>query len=226
MKTMEFENKLNLGIGIYTPSEISKILQIPNYKVSRWIDKYWDGELGKEFDKQYSWKTNNSKAVSFHTLVEFYIMIQFSEHGVKTRQVLEAHKELTKRYNTAFPFALKDVLDGINTDGKKIYLTINGDTITLDGTKQLNLDFIKIFFKKLEFDSDNLASRYWPLGKNNTILIDPKRKFGSPVLNNKNIYPETIYHQYKAGDSKEYIAYLFELELKQIDDAIKYCTAA
>jgi hypothetical protein len=47
---MEFENQLKLGIGIYTPSEIAKILRLPYHKVLRWIDKYWDGELGKEYE--------------------------------------------------------------------------------------------------------------------------------------------------------------------------------
>ena len=149
--------------------------------MNRWIDKYWDGELGHEFEKRYSWKTENSKAVSFHTLVEFYVMMQLAEAGVKTRKVLEAHKELSQLYGTHFPFALKEVLDGINTDGKRIFFDIEDNTISLDGTKQLNLGFIKIFFKKLEFDTNNLASRLWPLGREKSILIDPERKFGHPV---------------------------------------------
>lgn len=223
---MIFENKPQLGLGIYTPAEISQILRLPYYKVNRWIDKYWDGELGLEFEKRYSWKSDNSKAVSFHTLVEFYVMVQFSEAGVKTRSVLEAHKELSKTYGTPFPFALKEVLDSIRTDGKKIYFSREGNTITLDGSRQLNLDFIQVFFKKLEFDSDSLASRFWPLGKENSILIDPERKFGHPVVNDKNIYPETIFNHYKSGDPIEYISLVYNLTEKEVKDAINYLEAA
>ncbi len=57
---MNFENKPKIGLGIYTPSEIAQILRLPNYKITRWITKYWDGELGKEFNSLYSWKTGNS----------------------------------------------------------------------------------------------------------------------------------------------------------------------
>ncbi len=223
---MEFENKLKLGIGIYTSSDISKILNIPYYKVSRWIKKYWDGELGAEYNHRYSWRTSGSDAVGFHTLIEFYVMMQFSNAGVSTKHILNAHKELTNRYSTPFPFAQKTVLKGINTDGRKIFLTINGDTITVDGTKQLNLSFIKTLFRKLDFNSDELAIRYWPLGRANTVVVDPKRKFGHPVVSNKNIYPETLFSLYKAGETKEYIAFLYELTKKQVNDAIKYCQAA
>lgn len=106
---MIFENKPQLGLGIYTPAEIAQILRLPYYKVNRWIDKYWDGELGHEFEQRYSWKTDNSKAVSFHTLVEFYVMMQLADAGVKTRKVFEAHKELSQIFNTNFPFTLKEV---------------------------------------------------------------------------------------------------------------------
>ncbi|WP_037318619.1 DUF433 domain-containing protein [Salegentibacter sp. Hel_I_6] len=223
---MIFENKPQLGFGIYTPAEIAQILRLPYYKVNRWIDKYWDGELGHEFEKRYSWKTENSKAVSFHTLVEFYVMMQLADAGVKTRKVLEAHKELSQLYKTHFPFALKEVLDGINTDGKRIFLNLDDTTITLDGTKQLNLSFIKLFFKKLEFDANNLASKLWPLGKEKSILIDPTRKFGHPILDMKNIYPETIFNHFKAGDPIEYISYVYELTEKEVRDAIEYMDAA
>lgn len=223
---MNFENTLQLGIGIYTPSEIAKILRLPYQKVNRWIEKYWDGELGEEFENKYSWKTDNSKAVGFHTLVEFYVMMQFAEVGVKTRSVLESHKELSCLFNTAFPFALKEVLNGIETDGRKIYLTENDRVMTLDGTKQLNLKFIHRFFKKLDFDTDHLASRYWPLGRKKSVLIDPERKFGHPVLNNKNIYPETIYQHYIAGDPIPYLAYVYELTEDEVKNALEFCEVA
>lgn len=223
---MIFENKPQLGLGIYTPAEIAQILRLPYYKVNRWIDTYWDGELGREFEKKYSWKTENSKAVSFHTLVEFYVMMQLADAGVKTRKVLEAHKELSQFFNTSFPFALKEVLDGINTDGKRIFLSLEDTTITLDGTKQFNLGFIKVFFKKLEFGSNNLASRLWPLGKEKSVLIDPERKFGHPVLEMKNIFPEIIYGHYKAGDPIEYISYVYKVTEKEVRDAIEFIDAA
>lgn len=223
---MDFENQLQINTGFYTVAEIAHILHLPYYKVSRWINDYWDDMLGKQFESKYSWEVNNSKAVSFHTLVELYVMMQFSEAGVTTRQILSSHKELSKLYQTAFPFALKDVLQGIHTDGNKIFLKKDDNIITLDGTMQLNLDFIKIFFKKLDYDSDNLASRYWPLGKEKAILVDPKRKFGHPVLNETNIFPETIYKLHVGGESVEYISYLYEISEKYIKDAIDYCSAA
>jgi uncharacterized protein (DUF433 family) len=223
---VDFENKLSLGNGIYTIREIARILRLPYAKVHRWLNTYWEGELGKFFEGNYSWKVENSQAVGFHTLIEFYILVQFAEAGVKTREVLKAHVELSKELQTPFPFAQRNVLEKIRTDGKKIFLTSNGITCTLDGTKQLNLSFIRLFLKNLEFDSDLVASRFWPLGKDKGILVDPRRKFGHPVVNKSNIYPETIYNLYKAGEPEKFIAFTYEISEEDVRHAIEYCEAA
>lgn len=223
---MEFENKLEIGYGIYTTPEVATILRLPYQKVHRWINEYWDKKLGSQYGNQYSWTSGKSRAVSFHTLVEFYVMMQFSEAGVKPRDVLTAHKELSNKYSTAFPFANRDVLKGINTDGKKIYFSEGEDNLSLDGTSQLNLEFIKQFFRKLDFDGSEIASRFWPMGRNSSIVVDPERKFGHPIIDGRNIYPETICNLHKAGEPLDYIAYIYELTVKQVKDALQYCSAA
>lgn len=220
---LNFENKPQIGTGIYTASEIAHILQLPYSKVHTWMVKYWDGKLGKAFETQYSWKTENTRAVSFHTLVEFYIMMQLSEAGVKPKEVLKAHNILANKFNTAFPFAKKSLLEGIKTDGKRIYLTMGEDTVTLDGSYQFNLNLIKAFFKNLDFDSEEVASRFWPLGKEKSVVVDPMRKFGRAVLATHNIYPETLQSHVKAGDSIPYLALVFEISEQEIEDALAYC---
>lgn len=220
---MNFENKLAIGKGCYTASEIAHILQLPYYKVHMWMVKYWDGKLGKEFETKYSWKVDNSRAVSFHTLVEFYVMMQLSEAGVKPKEVLKAHTKLANDYNTAFPFAQKALLEGIQTDGSTIYLKMGDNILSLDGSNQLNLDIIKDFFKKLDFDDEDVASRFWPMGKDHSIVVDPERKFGHAILNGHNIYPEVLCRHIDAGDPEDYVALIYELTAKEVKDAVEYC---
>lgn len=220
------ENKPNIGTGIYTVSDIASILRLPYSKVNLWVNKYWDGELGQKFERQYSWTVDNSKAVSFHTLIEFYVLYQLAEAGVKTRQVLKAHIELSEYFNTQFPFAQGNILKNIRTDGKCVFFKDNGNILSLDGTKQFNLSFIEIFFKNLDFDDEYLASRFWPLGKSKSIVIDPKRQFGQPVVGKTNIYPETLFNLYKGGEPIDFIASMYEIEKQQVVDAIDFCSAA
>jgi len=226
MNEMNFENKPKIGLGIYTASEIARILRVPYRKVYTWMNKYWDGKIGKDYGSKYSWDINGKRAVSFHTFIEFYVMMRFSEAGVKPKQVLEAHAELAKMYSTPFPFARKEVLNGIKSDGKHVFLKNKEGIIELNGTKQFNLNLIEMFFINLEFDKDNLASRFWPIGKEKSILVDPKRRFGRPVIDGKNIFPEIIFSHHRAGDPIPYIAYVYQISEAEVSHALEYCKAA
>ncbi|MFD1616607.1 DUF433 domain-containing protein [Gelatiniphilus marinus] len=224
---MKFENKAEIGTGIYTLPDLARILNLDYHKVQRLLNEYWDKRFAKEFSEKYSWTVGKSKAVSFHTLVEFYIFYQLKESGVSTQGILKAHKELSQIFNTPFPFAKSEILDGINCFGKKIVFEMNNDEIIdLDSTKQLNLKFIKNFMHKLEFDNNSLATRLYPLGKKNSVIVDPKHQFGQPTIQGTNLFPETIYNLYKKKESKKFIASSYDITLKQVNDAIDYCKTA
>lgn len=223
---MDFENRVKINNGIYTVPDVSKILRLPYQKVNYWLNKYWDKELGDAFEGRYSWTIENTRAVSFHTLIEFYVFYHLGEVGVRPKDVLKAHIELSNLFDTPFPFAKRTILENIRTTGKNVFLESEKGIFSLDGIRQFNLDFIRIFFKNLDFDNDLVASRFWPLGKERSILIDPRRQFGHPVLGLTNIYPETIYNLYKAGEPVEFLAFTYELDQRVINDAIEYCEAA
>jgi len=221
--TPDFENTPSLGRGIYTVPDIAHLLDIPYYKANRWINEYWDRRLAYNLSQRYSWTDGKAKAVSFHTLVELYTFFQLSQVGVRTNKILEAHKVLARQFDTAFPFATSYVLNNMFTDGRSIFLDeVENPIITLDISFQLNLDFVKLFFKKLEFDSGELANRLWPLGKDRNIVIDPQYKFGQPTINGTNILPSTIASLIKAGETEDFVMSLYNLEQRQVHDALEF----
>lgn len=221
---MKFENNAEIGTGIYTLPDLARILNLEYHKVQRLLNEYWDKRFAQEFSEKYSWTVGKSKAVSFHTLVEFYIFYQLKESGVSTQSILKAHKELSQIFETPFPFAKSEILDGINCFGKKIVFEINNDEIIdLDSTKQLNLKFIKNFMHKLEFDNNSLAMRLYPMGKKNSVIVDPKHQFGQPTIQGTNLFPETIYNLYQKKETKKFIASSYDISVKQVNDAINYC---
>lgn len=224
METMEFENHVELGSGIFTIADIAGILNLKYSKVYKLLNEYWDNRFASQLGQKYSWSVNNTKAVSFHTLVEFYIFFQLKEVGVTTQQILSAHSELSKQCNTAFPFAMSHVINRMTCFGRKIVFEISKDEIiNLDATRQLNLSFIKAFAHKLDFDRNELAEKFYPLGKARRIVIDPKHQFGQATIKDTNIFPQTIYNLYQSKESKKFIALSFEISLREVNDAIEYC---
>jgi uncharacterized protein (DUF433 family) len=223
--TTNFENKAQLGSGIYTVPDIARLLNIPNYKANRWL-KYWNKWLGEKFHESYSWEIGNSKAVNFRALVEFYVFYQFAEAGVNTKEILKTHEVLSAKFHTKVPFADARIIKRLNSDGSKVFIKAkSGPLVVLDGSDQSAFGFIKTFFKKLDFDGP-VASRLWPMGKNKSIVCDPKRQFGQPVIDNTNIFPETIYQLHLGGETNKMIAALYDLSIKQVNNAIEFAKLA
>ncbi|MFH2095126.1 MAG: DUF433 domain-containing protein [Bacteroidota bacterium] len=224
---MTSHNRPYLGGGIFTLPDIGQILKIPYNKVHRWIKEYWDTILAHDFEQTYSWHDGNSRAVSFHTLMELVVFSQLHGSGVKPKKILEAHKELSEKFDTMFPFASFKVIRNMFSDGSKIYFKDGEDVIYSMGShRQLNLKFIVDFFKNIDFGDDELAARFWPMGRENAIVVDPKHQFGQPVIDGTNITADALYSMNKAGDPPKYIAYLYEIEEKQVLDAIEFCKPA
>lgn len=215
-----------IGGGIYTISDVGLILGKPYQKVNRWVKEYWNSKFNNTKFGAYTWSVDGSIGLNFNTLVEIVVFAELRQAGVSIQKIIKAHNELRNQLNTKYPFANKKVIKGLGTDGFKIYFNDKKSTITLDGTRQLNFDFIVEFFKNIDFDKNNLASRYWPMGRKKSIVVDPEHQLGQPVINGTNILPASIYSMYKAGEKANVIAFLYEIKLSQVKDAIQFCKNA
>lgn len=217
------QTKPILGKGIYTIPDMASILGIPYPKVLRWINTFWNDRFGKEYKHSYSWNVDLTKAVNFHTLIELYTFYELSQAGVNTKEILQAHDLLSKQYNTLYPFATKEILHNIRTDGRKVlFENRDGSIHTIDATRQFKLDFIREFFKNLDFDTGSLAVRLWPIGKEKSIVCDPHHQFGQPVINGTNIQSEVLYRMHLAKEPIKFIAALYEVSPKNVKDAIAF----
>ncbi len=214
------KNRPQLGRGIYTISDISNILNLPNHRIRYWINVFWDDKLSKISEIKYSWGEKQDKAVDFYTLIEFHTFYKLRQLGISTNKILKAHSVISKSLKTNFPFASSKIL----TDGNSILFSPDIKTIiNADETLQYNLkEVIEPFCRKIDFNSDYLADKFWPMGKKNSIVVDPQHQFGQPIIKGTNILAETVYRMNKAGESIEFIANLYELNRKNVKDSIEY----
>jgi len=77
------------------------------------------------------------------------------------------------------------------------------------------------FLDTVEYEGE-IVRRWWPLGKNAEVLVDPDFGFGLPVVEGVGVRTEIIAERYRAGDSPNEIAYDFDVTPKQIDDALRW----
>lgn len=224
MKAISHKNEL--GYGIYTIPDISRLLKVDRRKVARYISEYWDEKIGRKlFSETYSWSVNQrNKAVNFYVLIELFTFFKLQELGVKAKTILKARTSIAKELNIDYPFASSKLL----TDGKRIWYKFEDAIVNADGSSQTN--FVKIiedFAIKVDFSRTTfLAEKYWPLGRNINVVVDPHRQFGQPIIEGTSINAEVIYSMYKSGEPIDTISILYDLTEKEVNDAINFFRTA
>lgn len=220
MPTATF-HKQQLGSGIYTITDISNILSIPKFKVRRYLNEYWNEKSGKKFfNETYSWSVDNKiKAVNFYTLIELYTCFHLQELGVSPKEILKSRTAMVKDLNIPYPFASETIL----SDGKKIWFEFKDCIVKADGSRQTDfVEFIRSFSNKIEFNSNKIAEKFWPAGKQSDVVINPHNQFGQPILNGTNINAEVIFSMYESGEPIDAIGILYDITSKQVNDAISF----
>lgn len=215
-------HKNALGYGIYTSGDIAQLLGISRRKVTYYLKNYWDDRLGKElFNDSYSWQTENSstKAVNFYVLIELYVCFQLQELGVKPKRLLESRRIIAQETNTAYPFATSKVL----SDGRNIWYKFKDAIVNADGTRQTNFEkIITDYVQKIDFDDHEYALKFYPNGRDSHVIVSPHHQFGQPIIEGTNINAEMLFSMYKSGEPIEFITNLYDLNIKAVEDAIRF----
>lgn len=214
-------HKRQLGSGIYTIPDISKLLGLPQQKVRRYLNEYWDNRVGKKiFGDTYSWSVDNKiKAVNFYALIELYTCFQLQELGVSVKNILKARNTMSKDLGLPYPFASSNLL----SDGKKIWFEFKDSIVKADGSQQMNfVEFIREFASKIDFNSSSMAEKFWPAGKNSNVVVNPRHQFGQPIIEGTNINAEVVFSMYESGEQIDSISILYDLTSTQVIDAIHF----
>jgi uncharacterized protein (DUF433 family) len=194
----------------------------PLPKVRRWIAGYLrDAERVLPIGNVNTWGKGKDRAFNFLTLVELFAVFQLRERGVSLKAIRQARAELGERFDIEYPFAHQ----GIVSDGRKILFELpDGSTdayLELGTVGQTSFrSVMRDFCQKLEFhESTLIADKYWPLGQNHAVVVDPEQSFGRPIISGTNIKTEAIHSLLLAGETVETIAHLYQLDPEQVTEA-------
>ncbi len=218
------KKKPSLGIGLYSIPDVAKILSLEPPFVRRWLNEYWGNRFKTGRKNIPFWGSGRDKAVHFYTLIEFYVFYQLRKQGLSAQSIAKSHEIIAGELNTQFPFANSTIL----TDGRKIFYALDDDLIVnADRSKQIAFSaIIKNFCLQMDFGKDHLALRYWPLGKEKNIVVDPKHQLGQPTIKDTNILAETLFRMHASGEKISLIATLYNVTESDIKASVEFFNKA
>jgi uncharacterized protein (DUF433 family)/DNA-binding transcriptional MerR regulator len=219
-----------INVGLYTFQEASRLTKASPQELRRWLNGYAHKASGSDQRVKSAplWKTELAEAevegISFHDLLEVRFVQVFRKHGVSLQTIRIASEQARELFNHPYPFTCKR----FQTDGRTIFasaLEEAGETELLDLAKR-QFAFTKIIepslYRGIEFGNDELASHWYPLPRSKAVVLDPTIAFGKPIVTNGSVRTSTLYDAFKAEESKQYVAKLYEVPVSAVDAAIRF----
>ena len=169
--------EFGLHDGIYSIRDTADIINQPYDKVRRWFLKL--SEANYEGLSESLKIDIEKRRISFHGLVELVVIGELLEAGVNPKSIFVARKDLSSITKQPYPFATSDVKEKLKVSGRDILFDFDEGLVTLDGSRQFNLEFVREFFADIVFES-RIAIQLLPAKGHKRIQINPKAAGGMP----------------------------------------------
>lgn len=226
----QFNAQPLLGVGIYAVPEAARLTGVSTGRIRRWLRGYTFQYAGEEHASKPVWQRQlptieGKLALGFLDLLEVRFVDAFRQRGVTWKTLRAAAEKARNLFDTTHPFSTRR----FKTDGRSIFAQLvneaTGEPALIDIVKT-QYAFNKVlepFLHGLEFDESDQAFRWWPLGLKRSVVIDPQRSFGQPIVNKEGV-PTSILARafYAAEESVAAITGWYEVAPRSVRDAVEY----
>ena len=206
---------------LYSFAEADRIARVTPNTSRRWLKGYsfwYDGE--HRTMPPVTWTSGMKDAVTFVDLMEVATIDKLRKKGFNFKQIRKINA--TARFYLRKPRPL--VTETFKVKGRDIFVD-EGFGILVNVGYEAGMqawdEILDPFLDTVEYEGE-IVRRWWPLGKEFAVLVDPDYGFGLPVVEGVGVRTEIIAERYRAGDSIDEIAYDFDVTPKQIDDALQW----
>jgi uncharacterized protein (DUF433 family) len=159
--------------------------------------------------------------ISFTDLISMRVIALLRSAGYTWQQIYTSEEWVRKATGADRPFATRRFwmdLGEIYTDheGRLLAASLGGQYPFLD----LIEDHL-VPVAGLTFDEDGLADS-WTVLPSDQIVMRPNVQFGAPCIRGTRIPTQTVWEMNEGGDSAAFIARVYDLELRQVEEAIEW----
>lgn len=225
-----------LNTGFYSPGEAAALLHEDTRTVRRWAFGYRRTRPSGRVKHPPLIRTElpeleGERALTFVELVELLYVRAFHELGVSWKTIRDAADVAARLFDSRHPFALRHVYLDPNrvlygavaeTDGSEALVELSGHG------QQAFPQVLKPYLEQLEFGVDGVAARWWPMGKQAGVLIDPRIAFGAPIVDGTRIPVSTLAEAFEAEQpvygerTMERVAWMYEVEPRHVQHSLEF----
>jgi uncharacterized protein (DUF433 family) len=165
--------------------------------------------------------------LSFLNLIELRLLAAFRHEGLSLQKVRKAADYLSSLHGVEHPLAW----NRLSHDGRDVFVWVEQgkeDHVVIQTTGRrvghCVLDkVLEPYFHEIDFDPQtNLARRWYPMGRDASVVVDPAIAFGEPVLEGTRLSTRIIFDRIRAGDDADTIARWYEIDPQGVELARRF----
>ena len=229
-----------LGRGVYGASEALRLINfrrqfeastarsISRQTIARWLRGYDYTRNGETRHSKPLWlpdyvNEDETLELSFRDLIELRFVKTFKDYGLTLPTIRECFMRAVEAVHDDRPFSTRK----FRTDGKTIFLEIThdvreGELLDLRRRQQAFHNIVEPSLRDMEFEAD-IVARWFPLGASRrTIVIDPARAFGRPIVVEGGVPIEVLADAVEVEGSLQRVAKLYDAPLAAVRDAVLF----
>jgi uncharacterized protein (DUF433 family) len=215
----------------YRPSEAAHILALPSGTVLAWCFghdyRHRDGTR-KRFARVIEPADSRRRLLSFTNLCELHLLAVIRRHHrVRLPEVRTAMRFMQDRLGHAHPLASA----AFRTNGVDLFVEHAGELLNVSkaGQQAMREDFERSL-ARVEYAHNGQPMRLFPYTRTiasvqdapRSVLIDPVRSFGRPVLATAFVRTEVVADRFEAGDTIAEMAGDYGVSSAEIEEALRF----
>jgi uncharacterized protein (DUF433 family) len=224
-----------IGTGIYSPPEAAALIKAPTAEVRRWAFGYsrcrGNGRVG--YDPLIQTRLpelEGQQALTFMELVELMYIKGFRRAGAPWKLIHEAAEVAARLFQTEHPFAMRKFF----ADPGGIYAELQeahgGESLVrLIGHGQHTFqEVVQPYLGQLEFDPLEVPTRWWPMGREGRVVVDPQVAFGAPIVAEIGVPTRILAEalnaemEYDPARGLERVAWVYKVPTRHVQTAVRF----
>lgn len=202
--------------GIYSLSEAALYAKVSTKTLKRWY--LGDARTNKVMENYDL--IEEGKYLNFLDFIQALGIRELRIHyNIPLPKIREAIKLANDDYGIKYPFAKNHQTF---YDGNGIFIQLKDEFIQLTKPHQNQLTMrpiVEYYLQELKFNEEGYAHQYRP---KKGILLDPKIRFGEPLLEKNGITALTIYEAILTEGDINVVSDLFEISTEEVNLAFGY----
>lgn len=213
--------------GIYSVPEAARMTGISETRIRRWLQGYAYEAGGEKKKAPPVWSgalapIRGRLAVSFRDLIEMRFVNAFLELGVSWKFIREAQSRARNELGLSHPFST----NRFQTDGGRIFVAMiesagRSRLVDLDSGQEMLIGLTAPFLNELDFDGEDAVIRWWPLGRDRSVALDPAIRMGAACVRPAGVATNVLAGLCRANDPARVAAW-YALPEASVRDALAW----